>query len=161
MSDGCRSFLFSDGFPETYKTYKTCDVGKLQELRQALEAGADPNSTGGLTDMTCLMAAVCRDHTEMVSLLLSHPEIKINEKDMWGSTALHVGCTRGSTESLNLLLALPGLELNERNNAGLTPVMVAIHWGHSEVVRALTQKTGVDLDLKTADGETLEELAAQ
>ena len=136
-------------------------AGELQEFRQAFEAGADPNTTGGLCGRTCLMVALLRDHTEMVSLLLSHPEIKINEKAIMGSTALHFGCINGSRDSLDLLLALPGLELNERNRAGDTPVMMAIRRGHSEVVRALTQKTGVDLDLKTVDGETLEELAAQ
>ena len=141
--------------------YEIFDAGELQEFRQAFEAGADPNTTGGFYGWTCLMVAVGRNQTEVVSLLLSHPEIKINEKNTMGLTALHAGCIRGSRDSLDLLLALPGLELNERNNAGLTPVMVAIHCGHSEVVRALTQKTGVDLDLKTVDGETLEEFAAR
>ena len=144
--------------------YEICiaglDTGELQEFRQAFEAGADPNTLGPY-GWTCLMIALLRDHTEVVSLLLSHPEIKINAKDRGGLTALHFGCAHGSTESLNLLLAVPGLELNERDSDGDTPVMVAIHWGHSEVVRALTQKTGVDLDLKTVDGETLEELAAR
>ena len=140
--------------------YEIFDAGELQEFRQAFEAGADPNTLGPY-GWTCLMIALLRDHTEVVSLLLSHPEIKINEKDRWGSTALHFGCAHGSTESLNLLLALPGLELNERDSVGFTPVMEAICRGHSEVVRALTQKTGVDLDLKTVDGETLEEFAAR
>ena len=51
--------------------------------------------------------------------------------------------------------------MNERDFYGLTPVMEAICSGNSEAVRALTQKTGVDLDLKTVDGETLEEFAAR
>ena len=140
--------------------YEIFDAGELQEFRQAFEAGADPNTLGP-DGLTCLMLALGRGHTEVVSLLLSHPEIKINEKAIMGSTALHFGCARGSTESLNLLLALPGLELNERNCGGFTPVMDAIDRGHSEVVRALTQKTGVDLDLKTVHGETLEEFAAR
>ena len=138
--------------------YEIYVAGELQEFRQAFEAGADPNTLGP-DGWTCLMIALLRDHAEVVSLLLSHPEIKINAKAIMGSTALHFGCISGSRDSLDLLLALPGLELNERDSDGDTPVMVAIHWGHSEAVRALTQKTGVDLDLKTADGKTLEEFA--
>ena len=137
------------------------NTGELQEfsLRQAFE-GADPNTLGA-GGCTRLMIALLRNRTEVVSLLLSHPEIKINAKSKSGDTALHYVCFNGSTDSLNLLLALPGLELNERDSAGKTPVMEAIHWGHSEAVRALTQKTGVDLDLKTAGGKTLEEFAAR
>ena len=137
--------------------YQICDVGKLQE---ALEAGSDPNSTDGHSNMTCLMAALRRNRTQMVSLLLSHPEIKINAKNRNGLTALHFACCWGSPESVKLLLAVPGLELNERtNNWGETPVMVAIKRRNTEAVRALTQKTGVDLDLKSPSGRTLEELA--
>ena len=136
--------------------YQICDVGKLQE---ALEAGSDPNSTDGHSNMTCLMRAVCRNHTEMVSLLLSHPEIKINAKNRNGFTALHVGCYYASIDSLKLLLSVPGLELNERtNNWGETPVMVAIKRRNTEAVRALTQMPGVDLD---ARGETLEEFTEE
>ena len=138
--------------------YEIFNIGELQQFRQAFEAGADPNTLGP-KGWTCLMAAVGRNQTEVASLLLSHPKIKINEKDIMGLRALHFGCTYGSTDTLNILLAVPGLELNVRDVAGDTPVMEAIRRGHSEAVRALTQKTGVDLDLKTADGETLEELA--
>ena len=139
--------------------YQICDVGKLQELRQALEAGADPNSTDGHSNTTCLMAALRRNRTQMVSLLLSHPEIKINAKNRSGDTALHFACYWSSPECVKLLLAVPGLELNERtNNWGETPVMVAIKRRNTEAVRALTQMPGVDLD---ARGETLEEFTEE
>ena len=133
-------------------------AGELQEFRQAFEAGADPNTLGP-NGGTCLMIALLRNHTEVVSLLLSHPEIKINAKNRSGYTALHFACCWGSPECVKLLLAVPGLELNERNILGATPVMEAIIHRNTEAVRALTQMPGVDLDLKNAVGETLEELA--
>ena len=136
-----------------------CRKGQLQQARLTLEAGADPNSM--VDGWTCLTAAVMYDHSEVVSLLLSHPNINPNAKGVLGGSALHVACFRGSMDSLNLLLGVPGLELNERDDDGDTPLMAAACFGRSEVVRALTQKPGLDLDLKTPRGETIEELVGR
>ena len=139
--------------------YFICQNGQLQQARLTLEAGADPNTM--VDGYTCLTAAVMYDHSEVVSLLLSHPNINPNAKGLLGASALHVACFRGSMDSLNLLLGVPGLELNERDDDGDTPLMAAACFGRSEVVRALTQKPGLDLDLKTPRGETIEELVGR
>ena len=140
--------------------YFICRNGQLQQARLTLEAGADPNTM--VDGYTCLTAAVMYDHSEVVSLLLSHPNINPNAKSgLLEVSALHVACYQGSMDSLNLLLGVPELELNERDDNGDTPLMTAACFGRSEVVRALTQKPGLDLDLKTPRGETIEELVGR
>ena len=155
---GLSSSVMAMATPNTLFIF-ICRKGQLQQARLTLEAGADPNSRDG--NWTCLTAAVWNDHSEVVSLLLSHPNINPNDKGLLGSSALHVACFRGSMDSLNILLGVPGLELNERDDNGDTPLMTAAWYGRSEAVRALTQKPGLDLDLKTPRGETIEELVGR
>ena len=56
--------------------WENCKQGKLREARQALEAGADPNTTGD-RNMTCLMVAVENNHDQVVALLLDLPGIQV------------------------------------------------------------------------------------
>ena len=58
----------------------------------ALEAGGDPESTGGQDRTTCLIEAVRRGRKPMVAKLLSVPGINVNAKDLLGATALHYAC---------------------------------------------------------------------
>ena len=156
---GLSSSVMAMATPNTLFIF-ICRNGQLQQARLTLEAGADPNSM--VDGWTCLTAAVMYDHSEVVSLLLSHPNINPNAKSgLLEVSALHVACYRGSMDSLNLLLGVPGLELNERDTGGDTPLMIAASFGRSEAVRALTQKPGLDLDLKTPRGETIEELVGR
>merc|ERR1719352_1336057 len=100
--------------------WKKCVDGNLEEVREAIQAGADPN-TRGPNNRTCLMIAAEWNHDEVVALLLARPGIQVNAKNQFNSTALHLACAKGSLASLSKLLAAPGVQLNERNNDGYTP----------------------------------------
>ena len=104
---------------------KCCD-GRVEEVREALAAGADPNARGGPFNYTCLMVATLFNQNGVVELLLSTPDIQVNAKNEYGWTALHFACGRGSLASLALIVSSPGVLLNERNNYGYTPIMLAI-----------------------------------
>jgi len=136
--------------------WKKCEAGKLEEAREAVQAGADPNTR--LFNYTCLMTAAEENHDEVVALLLAHPNIQVNAKNQWNSTALHLACANDSLASLSKLLAAPGLQLNERDVSGWTPIMVAIRWGKTEAVLQMAAVRGVDLDVKDNDGRSLEEI---
>ena len=62
-----------------------CYLGKLEEVRGAIAAGASVNSRGD-RNVTGLMAAADISHVEIVSLLLKHPEIEVNAKDDFNQT---------------------------------------------------------------------------
>ena len=136
-----------------------CRDGKLEEVREELEAGADPNTTGGPLKRTLLMEAAARDHREVVGLLLSSPGIQVNAKSMYNRTALHLACLHGSVASLSKLLATSGLQLNETDKLGWTPIMTAIYMGKTEAVRLMAAKPTVCLDVRDNQGRSLEEFA--
>ena len=72
--------------------WKKCRNGKLEEVREALPAGADPNTRGGSYNRTCLMEAMYKDHDEVVDLLLAQAGLEVNAKDYEKNTALHLAC---------------------------------------------------------------------
>ena len=140
--------------------WEKCIDGKLEEVREALQAGADPNTTYGDWNFPCLTWAAQYNHDEVVALLLSSEGIKVNAKTGWDSTALHHACSCGSLASLSKLLAAPQpLELNESDGNGETPIMLAIRSGNAEAVRMLAAVPKVDLDVKDNLGRSLEEFA--
>ena len=139
--------------------YEKCRLGRVEEVREALAAGADPNARGGLANTTCLMAAAFWNHTGVVELLLSTQGIQVNAKDENGRTALHEACAFGSLASLALIVKSPGVQLNERTNYGNTPIMRAIGSRQTQAVLQMAAVPDVCLDVKDNQGRSLEEIA--
>ena len=136
--------------------WEDCKAGNLEEVRRALETGADPNSydesyDGSRGSMTCLMIAAEENHAEVVSLLLDQPTIDVNMVGDHNGTALHFACVRNSEAALRRLLTAPGLEMNGFYGFGLTPIMFAVGHGALECVRLLSAVAEVDLDRKCFD----------
>ena len=139
-----------------------CRLGKMEELRELLLAGADPNLRGGRYNRTCLMEAIRRNHEEVVDLLLAQPSIEVNAKDNFDYTALHYVCSRFTTYNiaiLSKLLVVPGILVNERDSIrGMTPIMLAIIFSKPEAVQVMAAVENVDLEVRNDDGWSLEDL---
>ena len=128
--------------------WEDCEAGNLEEVRRALETGADPNSYDG--DWTCLMIAAEQNHAEVVSLLLEQPTIEVNMVGPHDETALHLACIQPNEAALRRLLSAPGLEMNGLSGP-FTPIMFAVSHGNVECVRLLSTVAGIDLDHKYPD----------
>ena len=137
--------------------WNLCRSGQLDQVKAALEAGADPNTTGPW-NWTCLMEAVFGRHVDLVDLLLSHPRIDVNVKNTNLGTALHQACVSFNEAILHKILATPGLLLNEKNSRGETPIMIAVRFGRVGAVKLMVAKEQVDLDVKDNEGRSLEEM---
>ena len=111
-----------------------CKLGKLDKVRQAIADGASVNSKRN--EITCLMAAVAKSHVEIVSLLLEHPEIAVNEKDDCNQAAIHLACGMGNMRIIRMLLE-SGADSNCRGLGGKTCLMIAVGSGHQDVVNLL------------------------
>ena len=146
---------------ERSKLWEKCMLGKVEEVRKALEEGADPNTTDGEREITCLMVALEKNQAKVVDLLISCPAIEVNAKDPINRTALHFACWKGNVAMLSKLLAIPGLLLNERMDRGRTPIMAAVKFGRPDAVRLMAAVSEVDLDVKDNDGNNLEQYAAR
>ena len=136
--------------------WEMCRDGKLVEVSEALQAGADPNTKGGFMDgylvdsVTCLMVAIWKNHEEVVDLLLAQPGIEVNAKDWRKETALYYACRTGNVVILSKLLAVPGILVNEWNcyNHGWTPMMEATFQGKPDVIRVMAAVDKVILDVE-------------
>ena len=131
--------------------WKLCNEGNLDEVRSALARGDDENDKG--PGGTALMYAVYNGHHSIVKLLLDQLKMKINEKSVFGDTALHRAVRGNHPECARMLLLHPNMDsANSTNDYGETAVMMAVNRGHMEVLRELVKHRNVNLDIKNANG---------
>ena len=123
------------------------DEERLEKVTVALEAGEDPNTSGGKWEGTCLMVAVLRQWNQVVAKLLSCPGINVNAKDKLNWTALDHAACFGNVGILKMLMATPGILHNEKNLGGRTPIQWAAMCGKTDIVREMAKCPHVDLDL--------------
>ena len=139
--------------------YMKCYNGEVEQVRQALASGADPNSTG--TDgpgspRTLLMIAAWTNREEVVDLLLATDGIEVNKREGGrGDTALHLACRLGRDAIISKLLAAPGIDINALDNLNRTPIMSVLDRGRTEAVRLIA--AAANLDHKFPGGQSLEE----
>ena len=138
-----------------------CYNGEVEQVRQALASGADPNSTrGGTSDTnysdTLLMAAAWKNREEVVDLLLATDGIEVNKRGgPNNNTPLHTSCFLDRGAIIIKLLAAPGIDANALDGYNHTPIMHALDYGQTEAVRLMAPVA--DLDRKFPDGRSLEE----
>ena len=134
--------------------FMKCRNGEVEQVRQALASGADPNSTGGdIVSLTLLTIAVVNNHEEVVDLLLATDGIEVNKRGGGNNnTALHFA-RRGAI--IIKLLAAPGIDANALDSYNRTPIMGALDFGETEAVRLMAPVA--DLDRNYPDGQSLEE----
>ena len=132
--------------------WEDCKAGNVEEVRRALESGADPNSCEDsyTYSYTCLMIASEENHGEVVSLLLEQPTIEVNMVGPHDETALHLACIQPNEAALRRLLSAPGLEMDGYSGQ-FTPIMFAVSHGNVECVRLLSAVAEIDLDRKYPD----------
>ena len=136
--------------------WEKCRDGKVEEVREALARGADPNSTSTNRHDTLLMTAASYKQEELVDLLLAQPGIEVNKRSTYNNiTALHIACASGSNACLMKLLAVPGIDVNALDKENGTPMMWAVNCSNTEAVRLMAAVA--NLDRKFPDGQSLEE----
>ncbi len=117
--------------------------GDEPEAKKALQALRDMNVMrinagyyyGGKSSL--LMVAAWHGHAEVAALLLAQPDIAVNEKNIYGLTALMQAAVKGRAAVVALLLAHPDMAVDEKDAGGRTALMHATARGHTEVVTLL------------------------
>ncbi|KAG2008801.1 ankyrin repeat domain-containing protein 50 [Coprinopsis cinerea AmutBmut pab1-1] len=100
--------------------------------------GVHVNAKDGSQDMkrnssgnSALTLAVKMDHLECAQLLLSHPELDVNEQDRYGVTALMQAASLSRLDATRLLLQHPRIDVNAKDESGNTALWRAIPKGLS------------------------------
>ncbi|MCP4747312.1 MAG: hypothetical protein GY874_14400, partial [Desulfobacteraceae bacterium] len=109
--------------------YEAVKNGDVKRVKKWLEAGAEVNYVNG-KGITPLCRAAWKGYTDVVKLLLSHPEIDVNK-----DRPLYWAAKNGHIEIVKLLLSHPEIDVNQANNIGFTPLYWAAKEGHIEIVK--------------------------
>ncbi|XP_019626643.1 PREDICTED: tankyrase-2-like [Branchiostoma belcheri] len=137
---------------------QAAQIGSLQGVKAALEAGADidhAQEISGLTTCTALSVASFTGSADIVKLLL-HKGASVTKRD-GGSLSvvpLHVAATRGHIEVVDLLVH-HGATLDIRDAYQRTPLMTACAYKQVGTVRRLIE-LGARVDLTDVRGQTVQ-----
>lgn len=149
---------------------EACFDGKLDEVMNfVIEKSADINDAfyeedgGHLYKLwTPLRLAVYKGHINVVNFLLSCPNIKVDDYDVYKRRALSIACHRGHTEIFKLLL-LHGAKIpatmccgveNPDIGCSINMLMEASWNGDSEILGHLTDSNLFDINEQDAYGRT-------
>jgi len=125
--------------------------GKVDDLKQDLDAGIDVNGRDSL-DQTALLAAVSHNELGEVQLLLGHGADP-NLADNAGWTSLHYAAYFGSGTGIIAALLDHGAAIDRRNDRGITPLYFASATGHDAQVKLLLGR-GADRSIASKAGYT-------
>ena len=106
-------------------------------------SGLDVNQRGP-SQWTALHQACFNGHTEIVKLLLAHPNIEVKVRDPLQRTPLSSACFEGHLSIVKLLLLDPRVDATLPDLNGCTPLWMASSTGSHEVIESLIA-SGKDL----------------
>ena len=103
-------------------------------------------------DWTSLMWATEGLHTEIVKILLKHPQIDVNKGDIYGWNALFSAIDRSHLPIMKLLLERPDINVNQlivnqADKGGWTPLHIACERGRLEVVELLCEHPKINVNV--------------
>jgi ankyrin repeat protein len=93
----------------------------------------------------CFPLMYAHSDVEITKLLLSHPNIDINQKNIVGETALMEACRQGSIEVVKEMLKQPLLDINCKSVYGETALVHSVD--HEEIVKLLIADNRFDKKL--------------
>ena len=111
------------------------DAKELAELMRQ-DPGFDVNMDPDGDECTLLHYA-CVDSSSfpVIPLLLAHPDIDVNVKDVYGGTPFFLACWNESTSCVREMLKDSRVKVNEPNNAGYTPLWYPAYYGYLDVIK--------------------------
>ena len=112
--------------------------GKEEEVRKMLQENPNLNVNSGGPDygnQTALSQACIYGRDKVVTLLLAHPDIDVNQKDNDGSSPFHFACYFGRSGFVRVLLKDARVKFNEPHNNGHTPLYWSAWNGYLEVIK--------------------------
>ena len=111
------------------------DAKKLAELIRQ-DPGFDVNMDQDGYGQTLLHYACDGDsRSAVIPLLLAHPDIDVNLKDVDEQTPFNYACSNGSTSCVREMLKDSRVKVNEPDSDGYTPLWRAANNGHLDIIK--------------------------
>ena len=110
--------------------FKAIELKNITKVKELLDSGVDVNATNQYGNTPLYVGCYYGD-TEIVKLLLAHPDIDVNLQNRTRWTALHYLCFNlpirdNYIEILKLLLARPEIDVNIQNEYGNTALHILL-----------------------------------
>jgi len=111
------------------------DAKELSELMRQ-DPGFEVNKVQDRNGWTLLhFACLDSSRSAVIPLLLAHPDIDVNVKNIYGYAPFYLACYHGYTSCVREMLKDSRVKVNEPNHVGETPLWYAALYGRLEVVR--------------------------
>jgi len=126
------------------------DAKKLAELLIRQDPGFKLNNMSRDGNGRTLLHYACSESdsgSPVIPLLLAHPDIDVNVKNIYGSTPFFYACD-GRPSCVREMLRDSRVNVNEPDQFGRTPLRYAAYKGHLDVIR-LWIASGREMDLGT------------
>ena len=141
-----------------FKFIDNCHDSNLEGVRECLSQGVDVNTVSEDGYWSGLSIAATENNQELLEILLSHPDIKINNTTKirkkinkitkikkYKLTPLMVACEYGTPAIVSRLVQVPELDINYQDKKfGYTAALQAIMKGQTECVKILAETDSVD-----------------
>ena len=144
---------------------KYCQENDLKRAEACLTLDVDVNTVSEDGCWSGLTVAAHNNDTELLEILLSQPQIKINNTtDAAGLevlplsglqfTPLMFACRAGNSAIVSRLVQVPGLDINYQDRRGWTVAQRASGRCHTQCVRILAETGRVDWNKRNKRGRT-------
>lgn len=117
-------------------------LGKEEEVRKILKENPNlkvnwfsPHYYQDHYARTALIWACNNGHDKVVALLLAHPDIDVNQKNVGGGSPFFYACANGKTSCVQLLLKDARVKANQPDKAGHTPLWWIAYQGRLEIIK--------------------------
>ena len=130
------------------------ESGDVSQVIHLLNEGVDVNCPTGLNGETALMLAAYSGNIEILTFLLSSPNININQQDLSGQTALIIAAYQGHQEFVQYLISRQAVNPNLADYRGVTPLLAAILHGQTHVANTLLSLDTIDINCADLDTRT-------
>ncbi|KAK6186649.1 hypothetical protein SNE40_005935 [Patella caerulea] len=149
--------------PNKYTLFNVCEDGTLDELKSILsDKTIDINNTDYYIRTAmyyCIISSI--QPVKKVEVMISSGA-KLNVKDGFGNSLLHVACEDGCVETVKLLLNTGRVDIESRNVFDTTPIFKAIRSDKQPVKKLdFLISSGAKLDVKDRNGNSLFHVACE
>jgi len=120
------------------RLWQAIQAGKIDAVKDLLKSRRDLDvnwRNDAEKDQTVFQLAASLGSDQVVKLLLSHPEISVNQRSRVGETAIWLACVKGATTIVPMLLRDSRVDVNQNSNSGMTPLAEAAAGGFLAIVK--------------------------
>jgi len=126
------------------RVYQAVDANDADEVGKILEQTSQLNLNEGRPsdkkmgiEGTVLHIACRKNQPEVVTVLLGHAGVNVNQRNSYGSTPLLTACVCNNVKVVKILLAHPQVDVNITDQEGGSPLWWMAYKGYLEVVELL------------------------